>query len=265
MKFRNDWVILFAAMFGLLALLAFTGCTGTAKKLNRIVAPSQERTRELIQGADVANRATAARVDYIAGAAATSTNTEIANAAKAAQKSAAVAGNQLSRAGAIIGTPAKDQTEHVAGLLTNAPAALAVDAARANEESAWAVEKRALEAKLLEYGEKYEAERNKSIVKRFWLWATGTFGLMGAIAFIIFCPAIALPLLGRVLAWLVSAVPKVGSFMGLVGHNVVAGIVAGVEKAKGAIEEKAKATLETELSKAMDSGPKKVVRELRNA
>lgn len=84
-----------------------------------------------------------------------------------------------------------------------------------------------LEDRLIDMGTKYEAERNKSIVKRIWRWAIGTLGVGGLIALVIFFPA-ALPILGTILGKLVGMLPKLAGFVGVVSRKAFDGVVKGV-------------------------------------
>lgn len=113
-----------------------------------------------------------------------------------------------------------------------------------------------LEGKLIDMGAKYEQERNRSIVKRVWHWGLGTFGLAGAIAFFVFCPAVALPLFGRLLGFVVSAIPSVAGFIGVVSNKVLDTTVQGISNFKESVEKRGmddvKQMLKTELRLAQD-------------
>jgi hypothetical protein len=86
---------------------------------------------------------------------------------------------------------------------------------------------RQAESELVELGRKYEAERNRSVVRRIWGWAVGTLGLGGIIAVCVLCPAV-LPLLGNLLGWLIGKIPALAGFLGLVGRRAFDGVVKGV-------------------------------------
>ena len=95
----------------------------------------------------------------------------------------------------------------------------------------------AVKSKLIEKGIEKEKEDNSNIVKRIWRWAIGTFGLLGGIAFIIFCPTIALPILTSLLKWIVGLIPQLMSFVGVVGSSVVSNIVEGIHRVKTQVKE----------------------------
>lgn len=83
--------------------------------------------------------------------------------------------------------------------------------------------------RLAALGEKAEKERNQNIVKRVWRWSIATFGIGGLVAICIFFP-IVIPILGRILAWVVSKIPVLAGFIGLIGTKVADGLIAGVQK-----------------------------------
>jgi hypothetical protein len=86
---------------------------------------------------------------------------------------------------------------------------------------------RQAESELVELGRKYEAERNRSVVRRVWGWAVGTLGIGGIVAACVLCPAV-LPLLGNLLGWLIGKIPALAGFVGLVGRRAFDGVVKGV-------------------------------------
>lgn len=80
---------------------------------------------------------------------------------------------------------------------------------------------------LVDMGKKYEAERNKSILSRIWHWTMATLGLTGLIALGILCPAI-IPIVGKILAWIIGRVPMLGSYFGMVGRDAFKSVVNAV-------------------------------------
>lgn len=140
--------------------------------------------------------------------------------------------------------PIKERLDVQAILATNLVALRDLEKRMKNQEQLVAdrdklqAENEQLKSKLVDMGAKYEEERNKGIVKRMWHWGLGTFGLAGTIAFIIFCPAVAIPLLGRLLGFMVSAIPSIAGFIGVVSHKVLDTTVQGVSNFKQAIANK---------------------------
>lgn len=170
------------------------------------------------------------------------------------------------------GTPLK--RIDVAGLLTNDVQALKDLTARFKLQETLLVENLKLrqekdkaQAELVAMGKLYEAERNKSIVKRFWLWATGTFGLLGGIAFVVFCPAIALPLLSQVLAFVVRRFPSLVSWFGVVAKGSFDAVVEGVGNVRKAYKEApaVRKEIDTHLLIATDRPEKRLIEARRKA
>ena len=97
----------------------------------------------------------------------------------------------------------------------------------------------AAEGKLIELGKLYEAEKKKSIIKRIWAWSLVTLGTGGMIVVLSLCPPlipIVIGLAGRVLAALVSFVPKISGFIGVVGKQSFDAVVGGVQDIKTAVK-----------------------------
>ena len=93
----------------------------------------------------------------------------------------------------------------------------------------------AAEDKLIEKGIIKEKEDNSNIVKRVWRWLMATVGLGGIIALCVLVPG-ALPILGQVFAWIISKIPKLISFFGVVGQATIQNVVSGVSDFKAAIK-----------------------------
>lgn len=233
----------------LLLIFLLMGCTRNAARRSLVIAHEQERTRELIQGAKLANLVGRERLFSSNG-----------NALVAYDLSA----DLLSRGQSILGLPVIDQSAVVTALLsTNKALRLAAESAqreRRVEEQEWASERASYEAQLLEMGQKYEAERNRSITKRFWRWLVSSIGIGGIIALCVFCPAV-IPIFGRLLGWLVSKIPQLAGACGVVSTKAYDAIVRGVENAKQEWHRSdAESVLHNSLSKEMDEGHKKLVR-----
>ena len=81
--------------------------------------------------------------------------------------------------------------------------------------------------RLQEMGRLYEAEKNKSVVRRVWAWLTGIFGIGGLIALVVLCPAV-LPLFGTLASWLIGKVPALVNLFGFVGKRAFDSVVTGV-------------------------------------
>jgi hypothetical protein len=122
----------------------------------------------------------------------------------------------------------------------------------------------AAKARLVEMGQKYEAERSKSIWRRIlgWMGLTGT--VAAVVALFVFCPPAAM-IVFRLGAWLVGKVPAMASFLGVVGTKAFDQVVQGVEDAKASVRESGgKSEVITDpIARRMDAGPKALVRARR--
>jgi hypothetical protein len=83
------------------------------------------------------------------------------------------------------------------------------------------------DAALMELGEKYEAEKNKTLWRRIKTALIGTFGISGLIALCVFCPAV-IPIITRGLALIVSKVPQLAGALGVVGKDAFDAVVKAV-------------------------------------
>ncbi len=85
-------------------------------------------------------------------------------------------------------------------------------------------------------GQQYEKERNSNIVKRMWRWGTGLFGTAIFIGILVMLGPASLPLIGMALRTLVAKVPKLISFVGVVGKDAFDSAVKGVEEVKAEVK-----------------------------
>lgn len=135
------------------------------------------------------------------------------------------------------------------------------------ERFALTAQNRKLETDLIEMGTKYEAERNKSIVRRIWAWSLGTLGIGGLIALGLLCPFL-IPIAGSFVGWIVGMVPKLAGWVGVVGRKAFDQIVSGVEQVRHELKRDPARTftgkevlglMKTELQSATDEAPRKLV------
>lgn len=139
-------------------------------------------------------------------------------------------------------------------------------------------ERNKAESKLIELGRVKEAENNKSLISKIWHWALSTFGLLGGIAFLIFCPGIAIPLGLKLLGWLVSTIvsmiPSLISFVGVVGKSAFDNVVTGIGKARAELKANPEKTytasevqkiLDTHLAISTDVSDKKLIESRRGS
>lgn len=115
-----------------------------------------------------------------------------------------------------------------------------------------------LENRLIEYGAKYELERNKS----WWTRLYAFLGFGGIIALVVAFP-ILIPLGGQAVGWIINAVPSLASWVGLVSRKSFDSILVGVESAKVRMKTDSKddavLLLKEELSKATDSDHRRLI------
>ena len=216
----------------LVAVLAGNGCTAYKNHLKKVDAKIDERVREL----NSASLYTARKTEFeIARAQIFASNsnwfdTKMSLDLAKVDNSATI--GLLSRTETLIGTPAHNQ-DKVAENLTSTnlivrQAEQSRQEVRQTQEENWAVKKDKLEQKLIDYGEKYEQERNEKI--KFWFKWIGIPVILigGLIAACVFFP----PLAGIV----VSIFPKLVSLFGVVGASTVKNVVKGVGDVRNSLK-----------------------------
>lgn len=90
------------------------------------------------------------------------------------------------------------------------------------------------EDKLIELGE--ASKKQDGFFSRLWSWLLGTFGLIGAIAILVIGAPALLPILGQILAWIVTKIPGLVSWFGLTSFSLTKNIIKGVHDAKEKIK-----------------------------
>ncbi len=123
------------------------------------------------------------------------------------------------------------------------------------------------EAVLIEKGLKYEAQQNRTIIRRLWHWSIATLGIGGLIGICILFPAL-IPLVAQVFGWIVSKLPSLASAFGVVSHHAFDAIVTGVgqvrQKLKQSGDSRTLDLLDTELGKATDSAHRTLIQHRRS-
>jgi hypothetical protein len=119
---------------------------------------------------------------------------------------------------------------------------------------------REAEAKLIEMGRLYEAERNRGILRRIWLGVVGSLGLGGVIALVMLCPAL-LPLAGRGVGAIVAKLPSLAGYLGLVSHRAFDSVVKGVGEVRASLDKSSafRQQLDNELLKATDEDHRRLI------
>lgn len=250
--------------WSVLGLVLVAGCTFHTAILRKVNEQQVERSRELAAAAKIANEA--GRREQSAVSQAIGTNAAAQVAIGRAWMAYDLSGEFLRREQNLLGLPVHDQTpvivDSLSNLQTTREAAATHERGRESQEEQWAAVARTREAALIEMGTKYEAERNKSIVKRFWGWLIATFGIGGIIALCIFFPFL-IPIFGRILAWIVGKIPALAGAIGVVSTKGFDAVVRGIQRAKEDLAKNASADhvkmMTSNLSKEMDQEHKDLV------
>jgi hypothetical protein len=151
-------------------------------------------------------------------------------------------------------------------------------AERTAEVRALVAKERRAEDRLLAFGERYEAARNEQRVTWLKRGTTLTLILAGFVVLAISFPA-AVPLAGRVLAWLVGKIPALAGSVGVVSVKAFDAVVKGIEQTRtanvsgerfgnhvGQVPAVAmQGDLNANLSREMDAAHKALVRQRKTA
>jgi hypothetical protein len=78
-----------------------------------------------------------------------------------------------------------------------------------------------------EKAQKWDELQRQNIFKRIWRWSLSTLGIGGIIALCIFCPA-AIPILARIVAWIIGKIPALAGAIGVVSSKAFDAITVGV-------------------------------------
>lgn len=132
-------------------------------------------------------------------------------------------------------------------------------------------QRRRLDERLINYGTRWEQERNAQRL-RWTAWiGSGSLLIGGLIALCVFFP-VALPILGRVLAWLTGKIPAFAGALGVVGVKAFDAVVRGVEKSRSTSTQtftnepgRPGPDLDAHLARAMDADHKALVRARKTA
>jgi hypothetical protein len=161
---------------------------------------------------------------------------------------------------------------HVRRNETNAFATLnaerALSARFAETEKLIAAEKRQ-DDRLIAFGQTHEENQNRSRARWVKWIGSGSIVIGGLIALCVFVPAI-IPILGRILGWLVSKLPALAGAVGVVSVKAFDAVVKGVERTKTEPSGNSRLTndssdtwsdnLHLNLSREMDAAHKTLVR-----
>jgi len=88
------------------------------------------------------------------------------------------------------------------------------------------------EEKLISLGELKAKEQKDGFFSSMWAWLTGTFGLIGAVAVLIFAGPALLPIITQIIGWLVARIPGLITWFGITSSQMTSNIIKGVHDAK---------------------------------
>lgn len=88
------------------------------------------------------------------------------------------------------------------------------------------------EEKLISLGELKAKEQKDCFFSSMWAWLTGTFGLLGAVAVLIFAGPALLPIITQLIGWLVARIPGLITWFGITSSQMTSNIIKGVHDAK---------------------------------
>ena len=88
------------------------------------------------------------------------------------------------------------------------------------------------EEKLISLGELKAKEQKDGFFSSMWTWLTGTFGLIGAVAVLIFAGPALLPIITQLIGWLVAKIPGLITWFGITSSQMTSNIIKGVHDAK---------------------------------
>lgn len=88
------------------------------------------------------------------------------------------------------------------------------------------------EEKLISLGELKAQEDKDGFFSSLWVWLTGTFGLIGAIAVCIIAGPALLPIITQLFGWLVGKIPGLITWLGITSSQMTSNIIKGVHDAK---------------------------------
>lgn len=88
------------------------------------------------------------------------------------------------------------------------------------------------EEKLISLGELKAKEQKDGFFSSMWAWLTGTFGLLGAVAVLIFAGPALLPIITQLIGWLVARIPGLITWFGITSSQMTSNIIKGVHDAK---------------------------------
>jgi hypothetical protein len=145
----------------------------------------------------------------------------------------------VKKAQEIVGLPQPGDKIHVGDVITNNEIAIenltdrdgdVIDLSRRKEILGHDLKD--TEEKLISLGELKAKESKDGFFSSLWIWLTGTFGLIGAIAVLVIGGPVMLPILTQMFGWLVAKIPGLITWFGITSSQMTSNIIKGVHDAK---------------------------------
>jgi hypothetical protein len=154
-----------------------------------------------------------------------------------------VALNLAQKAQEIVGLPQPGDKIHIEDVISNNEIAIENIADRDKDVIELSRRKEILghdlkntEEKLISLGELKAQENKDGFFSSLWLWLTGTFGLIGAIAICVIAGPALLPILTQLIGWVVAKIPGLIAWLGITSSQMTSNIIRGVYDAKEKIK-----------------------------
>ncbi len=265
----------------LLALgIAFSGCTYFKKGLLKTDVKIEERLKENNAAANISTKFTEQKIGETKVAIGAQDYEQAKLSIEGADAANSITSEFLRRNQNLIGLPIIDQTKVVSNLLsTNQNVRQAEEkkqGIKENEETNWRAKTQELESKLQAMGEKYEAERNKSIIHRIWVWGGWTLVLGSIVALMVFFPPL-IPVFTMIVGKVISAIPSLAHVLGVVGKKTVESTIHGIGNVRSEFKKQKEFApnktytpdevldmLDTQLKIATDKDDKKIIESFRS-
>jgi hypothetical protein len=152
-----------------------------------------------------------------------------------------VAFNLAMKAQEIVGLPDPGDKIHTIDVIDNNNVAMENLSNRERNVVSLARQKQVLghelintEDQLIELGE--ASRGNENFFSKMWGWLIATFGLIGAIAVLVIGAPALLPIVGQLIAWVVTKIPGLVGWMGLTSFSLTKNIIKGVHDVKEKIK-----------------------------
>lgn len=260
-------------------IATLVGCTFFAKHKQQNETQMEERARENTSAAKVANDYTAKKIAETKVAVDSHNYDQAKLSIEGAQAANSISSEFLRRNLNLMGLPIIDQSQTVANLLsTNRAVRVAEEIKqdfKESQEAKWRQREKELTEQLTAMGQKYEEERNKTIISRIWTWGGWTLVLGGLVALFVFVP-VSVPIVARLLGSLIGLFPSLAHGIGVVGKKTAENTFKGIGEIRAQLKTYQELTpdktysvrevlelIDTNMKIALDKDDKKVIDSFR--